>query len=121
MNLTNRYSPVPHRRMVLGGVVGQIVGATAPVDEELALGDVVFDPVEAHVDGFSAALFDSVVGNAGGVVGSRDGAMMHMSNVMRSASESMHKGLLKHPKLWRSYSLTMQTRNTVVAANETGT
>jgi hypothetical protein len=50
--------------MVLGEVVGQIVGATPPVDEELALGDVVFDPVEAHVDGFSAALFDSVVGNA---------------------------------------------------------
>ncbi len=66
MNLTNRYSPVPHRRMVLGEVVGQIVGATAPVDEELALGDVVFDPVEAHVDGFGAALLDSVVDDAFG-------------------------------------------------------
>jgi hypothetical protein len=32
----------------------------------LALRDAVFDPVEAHVNSFGVALFDSVVGHAGG-------------------------------------------------------
>ena len=52
------------RGMVLGEVVCQVAGAFLPVDAELALTHAVFDPVEAHVDGFGAALLDSVVGNA---------------------------------------------------------
>ena len=52
--------------MVLGEVIGIVFEASAPVDEEITLGDAVFDPVEAHVDGFGAALFDGIIGNTGG-------------------------------------------------------
>jgi hypothetical protein len=31
----------------------------------LALGDAIIYPVEAHVNGFGAALFDGVIGDAG--------------------------------------------------------
>jgi hypothetical protein len=61
--------PGPHQavmsgRVMFSEVVSQIGSAAAPVDKELALEDAVFDPVKAHVDGFGAALFDSVIGNA---------------------------------------------------------
>jgi hypothetical protein len=51
-------------RMVLGEIIGKIVTAFLPVDSELALADGIADPVEAHVDGFGAALLDSVVDDA---------------------------------------------------------
>ena len=35
--------------MMLGKVVGKVVGAFAPVHQEMALLDLVADPVEAHV------------------------------------------------------------------------
>ena len=75
--------------MVLGEVVGQIVGAAAPVDEELAFGDAVFDPVEAHVDGFGAALFDSVIGNAGGagVIGLDGSGWLGMPHFVECGAE----------------------------------
>ena len=38
--------------MVLGPVVGVVVAARFPVDDELALLDTVFEPVESHVNGF---------------------------------------------------------------------
>ncbi len=50
--------------MVLGEVIGIVFETTAPVDDELAVGDAVFNPVETHVDGFGAALFDGIVGNS---------------------------------------------------------
>lgn len=53
-------------RMVLGEIIGKIVTAFLPVDSELALADAIADPVEAHVDGFGAALLDSVVDDAFG-------------------------------------------------------
>ena len=53
-------------RVVLGEVVSEIAGAFVPVDSELVLVHRVADPVEAHVDCFGAALFDSVVDDAFG-------------------------------------------------------
>ena len=47
------------------GEVISIVVAALPVDDELALTDAVADPVVAHVDGYGAALFDCVIGDAG--------------------------------------------------------
>ena len=46
-------------RVVLGRVVGQIVFSWFPEDVELALGYVVFEPIESHVYGFGLFLFDS--------------------------------------------------------------
>ena len=65
MQVSSAHAPVMGRRVVLGGVVGQIGGARAPVDVELALRLTVLEPVEAHVDGFGAALFDGAGREAG--------------------------------------------------------
>ena len=46
---------------VFGKVVNIVVGTMVPVDAELALADTIADPVEAHVNGFGAALFDCVI------------------------------------------------------------
>ena len=50
--------------MMLCPVVGVVVGSGFPVDDELALLDTVFEPVESHVDGFGAFLLDCVIGDA---------------------------------------------------------
>jgi hypothetical protein len=62
------------RRMMLGEVVGLIGFTWLPVDDELALVNSVADPIETHVHGFGAALFDRIVGDAFGafVVGLDD-------------------------------------------------
>ena len=49
------------RRVVFFVIVGQIGYAWLPVDEEMAAACVVVDPVEMHVDGFGALLFDGVI------------------------------------------------------------
>ena len=51
---------------MLGEVVGFVETAFFPMNKELPLAYAVANPVEAHVDGFRALLFDSVVGDAGG-------------------------------------------------------
>ena len=73
---------------MFGEVVGQIVGTAAPVDKELALVDAVSDPVEAHVNGFGATLFDSVVCNAGGagIVGLDGSGRLGMAHLGESGS-----------------------------------
>ena len=38
-------------------IVGVILVAWAPIDRELALGDVVSDPVESHVNCLGSSLF----------------------------------------------------------------
>ena len=64
--VTGPHHAVMSGRVMCSEVVSQIVSVTAPVDRELVVGDAVFDPVEAHVNGFGRTLFDSVVGDAGG-------------------------------------------------------
>ncbi len=68
--------------MVLGEVIGIVVETTAPVDDELAVGDAVFNPVETHVDGFGAALFDGIVGNSGGasIIGLDGGGRLRVTH-----------------------------------------
>jgi hypothetical protein len=53
------------------------------VDKELALGDAVSDPVEAHVDDFGAALSYGVVSNARGtgIVGLGGSGWLWMSHL----------------------------------------
>jgi hypothetical protein len=64
--VTGLHLAVLSGQVMFSEVVSQIVSAAAPVDKELAFRDVVFDPVEAHVNGFGATLFDNVDGYAGG-------------------------------------------------------
>jgi hypothetical protein len=76
-------------RVMFSEAVSQIVSAAAPVDKELALGDAVSDPVEAHVGGFGAALFYSVVGNARGtgVAGLDGSGWLWMSHLGEGSPE----------------------------------
>ncbi len=50
-------------RMVFGKVISFIENALFPVYKKLALADAVTNPIETHVDGFGALLFDTLVGN----------------------------------------------------------
>ena len=56
---------------MFGVVVGDIDVAGGPENVEVVLADAVADPVETHVHGATAFLFDRVVGNTGstGIVG----------------------------------------------------
>ena len=55
--------------MFFGEVVGDICVSRGPRDVELALVNTVFEPVESHVNGFWATLFDGAVEDAiGGAV-----------------------------------------------------
>ena len=58
------FALVVHFWMVFSEVVCSIVVCFTPVDAEVALADAITDPVEAHIDGFVAALLDSVIGDA---------------------------------------------------------
>ena len=49
------------RRVMFCVIVGHIGYAWLPVDEELAAAGAVADPVEAHVYGFGALLFDGII------------------------------------------------------------
>jgi hypothetical protein len=52
--------------MMFSKIIGLVKSAGFPIDMELALADTVANPVETHIDGFGALLFDSIVGNASG-------------------------------------------------------
>jgi len=55
--------------MVLGKIVGMVGCARAPIDVELTLFLAVTEPIETHVNGLGAFLFDRVVDDsAGGVI-----------------------------------------------------
>jgi hypothetical protein len=51
-------------RRMFGEVVGQIVGSAAPMDNEVALGNPIPNPIERHVDGFGATLLYSSICDA---------------------------------------------------------
>ena len=53
-------------REMLGVVVRMVFTTRFPVDSKLALSNTVADPIEAHVDGFGAPLFDFVIDDAFG-------------------------------------------------------
>ena len=61
MQVCTLHKAVMLRRVMFCVIVGQISYAWLSVDEELASAGAVTDPVEAHVDGFGALLFDCVI------------------------------------------------------------
>lgn len=75
--------------MVLGEIVGIVVDAPPPEDNELVLADSVFEPVEPHVHGFGAALADRVVDDAGGasVVGLYGGGRLRVAKVVEGGAK----------------------------------
>ena len=52
--------------VVLGRVVAVVECTRLPVNSELALSYSVADQIEAHIHGFGASLFDSVICNSFG-------------------------------------------------------
>lgn len=71
------------RRVMLGEVVGFVESAFLPVYMELALANAIANPVESHVDGFGATLFDSVIGDAdgGAIVGLDESGRLRMAHL----------------------------------------
>ena len=55
------FSLVGRRGVMLAKIIRLVGCARFPVDGELSLVNSVFEPVEPHVDGFGASLFDGVV------------------------------------------------------------
>lgn len=78
---------------MLRKIIGEIVCAFAPVDQEMALAHPVADPVKTHIHGFGATLFDGVVCDTGGagIVGLDGGCRLWMSHVAEGVAE--HGGL----------------------------
>ena len=72
---------VVSRAVVYCEIVSQICFSFGPIDLELALGNAVSEPVEAHVDGFGSVLLDGVVENTidGAVVSSDRGRGLFVS------------------------------------------
>ena len=66
MEISGAHLLVMFGAMVFGEVVAEVVFAGLPMDSKLALADAIADPVEAHVDGLGAALFDGVIEDARG-------------------------------------------------------
>ena len=52
------------RQVMLCVIIINIGYAWLSVDEELDAADMAADPVETHVDGFGAILFDGVIGKS---------------------------------------------------------
>jgi hypothetical protein len=73
-------------RVVLGVVITVVVSPRAPVDKELALAGPVLDPIESHVDGFGAFLFDGVIGKSLGsrVINLHGGGWLRMTHFLES-------------------------------------
>ena len=74
---------------MLGEVVSQVGAARCPEEVVLALFDSVLEPVEAHVDSFGAALFDSVREDAvgDGIVGFEGSWWLGMAKLNEGLSD----------------------------------
>lgn len=57
-------------RVMLAGIITQVLGTGFPVDEKLALASAILKPIETLVYRFGSFLFDGTVGEirGGGVV-----------------------------------------------------
>ena len=58
------YKAVMDSGMVFGKVIGKIIHARSPVDQELPLAGPVLDPIKMHVNCLGSFLFDSFLGEA---------------------------------------------------------
>ena len=61
MQVCRLHEAMMSRPVIFCVIVGQIGYAWFPVDEELTVAGAVADPVETHVDGFEALMFDGVI------------------------------------------------------------
>ena len=96
----------PHKvvmggRVVFGVVITKIGLPRVPVDKELALVGLGFDPIEVHVDGFGSFLFDGVIHEAlgSGVVNLQGVGVVDLQGVQGSCQPAGVGGL------WMSHFL----------------
>ena len=89
MNIDRPKSAMVGSAVVLGRVVGKIYGAGGPVDVELSLVGAVSEPVEPHIDGFGAVLFDGRVDDSvcSAVVGAEGRRWLWVSEFSECCSE----------------------------------
>ena len=75
-------------RVVFAEVVSIILTAGAPIYKELALGDPISDPIEAHVNCFGSSLFYGVEGEADSyfVVGLDRGWRLGMAHFVKGSA-----------------------------------
>ena len=73
---------------MLGEIIGIIFVSSSPVDQKFSLVDAVAHPIESHVDGLGAALFDRGVGDAGGagIVGLYWGGRLRVAQVFENCA-----------------------------------
>jgi len=89
MEAQSTHASVNGRSKVLRVVVGKIANAGLPLDDELAIVDAILEPIETHVNGFGAFLFNSSIEDATGntVVSCDDSGRLGPSHFMESLSE----------------------------------
>jgi len=89
MEAQSARAPVNGRSKVLRVVVGKIANARLPLDDELAILDAIMEPIETHVNGFRAFLFNSSIEDATGdtVVSCDDSDRLGPSHFMESLPE----------------------------------
>jgi hypothetical protein len=74
--------------MMFGEVIGEITFTFSPIYMIMSLADAVPNPIKVHIHGFGLALFDCVVGDAGGsaVVGDQWGGWLWMAKFFQGDS-----------------------------------
>jgi len=89
MEAQSTRATVNGRAKVLRVVVGKIANARLPLDDEVAVLDAILEPIEMHVNGFGAFLFDSSIEDAAGntVVSCDDSGRLGPSHFMESLPE----------------------------------
>jgi hypothetical protein len=60
------------------------------VDDKMALGHSIPDPVKTHVNSFGTALFDCAISNAGstGIIGLNGGRGLRVAKIVEGSAES---------------------------------
>jgi len=89
MEVQRARAPVNGRSKVLCVVVGKIANVRLPLDDELAILDAILEPIETHVNGFGAFLFNRSIEDATGntIVSCDDSGRLGPFHFMESLPE----------------------------------
>jgi hypothetical protein len=75
--------------MMIHMTVSKVYRAGLSVDEELALPDMILDPIKMHIHGFGSFLFDHVIGEScgSGIIGLHWCWWLRMANFIEGDAE----------------------------------
>ena len=75
---------------MLGEVIGHVIGAASPVDDEITGSNTIFDPIKTHVHGLGAFLLDGAIDNtrSSRIIGLDVCGWLRMSHVNEGLSEN---------------------------------